>query len=436
MSEQVEFHLSPALSVTGVIDYSTTEGRKYYEKSVEQLNIEPFDCESDDLHLFVDALTERAREMGWDIPGVGITDIFHNPNDPESEYTNILSSHGTLTIQQIRTFEETHMHTDQRAAQDTHAMYRCIMNSISKSAIKRLNMWKEECTIGKFVSGNCLFKILVRESGLDTKTTATCIRTSLNNLPACMKSVGDDILKFNCHVKGLVRSLQERGERSTDLLINVTQGYMACQDKNFKRCVSWVVERDEDDPLSRLTVDQLMVKAANKHEALVQNGSWKTPDDVDRELMALRAEVSRSNRFNRHGKEQGRQVKKKWTRSDPKTSAGKHVFMSEEKWSKRPKWLKDHTRLKGDRPQVCEGITFYYCCEDTKGKCDGRWVRHKPAECNNRGKRKPYHQNKTDQHTKKPDKKNNPKKVTCKKTKSDQEAAALVIESPEESDSD
>ena len=160
MSEQVEFHLSPALTVTGVIDYSTTEGRKYYEKSVEKLNIEPFDCETDDLHLFVDALTERAREMGWDIPGVGITDIFHDPSDPGSEYTNILSSHGTLTIQQIRAFEEMYIHTDQRAAQDTHAMYRCILNSISMSAIKRLNMWKEEYTIGEFVSGNCLFKIL------------------------------------------------------------------------------------------------------------------------------------------------------------------------------------------------------------------------------------------------------------------------------------
>ena len=435
MSEQVEFHLSPALSVTGVIDYSTTEGRKYYEKSVEKLNIEPFDCETDDLHLFVDALTERAREMGWDIPGVGITDIFHDPSDPGSEYTNILSSHGTLTIQQIRAFEEMYIHTDQRAAQDTYAMYRCIMNSISKSAIKRLNMWKEEYTIGEFVSGNCLFKILVRESGLDTKTTATYIRTSLNNLPTYMNSVGDDILKFNFYVKGLVRSLQERGERSTDLLINVTQGYMTCKDKNFKRYISWVVERDEDDPLSRLTVNQLMVKAANKYKALVQNGSWKTPDDVDRELMALRAEVNRSNRSNRQSKEQGRHVNKKW--KNTKTSEGKgSYFMSDEKWSKRPKWLRDHTRLKGDRPQVYEGVTFYYCCEDTKGKCDGRWVRHKPAECNNRGKRKPHHQKQTDQHTKKPDKKHNQKKVAFKKSKSDQEAAALVIESPDDSDSD
>ena len=104
---------------------------------------------------------------------------------------------------------------------------------------------------------------------MDTKTTATYIRTSLSNLSTYMNAIGDDILKFNFYVKGLVRSLHERGERSTDLLINVTQGHMACKDKQFKRHVSNVIEKDEDKILLRLTIDQLMVKAANKHRPFV-----------------------------------------------------------------------------------------------------------------------------------------------------------------------
>jgi len=59
----VPFFLSPAQSITGIIDYSTTEGRKYYERSISKLRDELFDCE-DDLHLFIDALKERAEEMG------------------------------------------------------------------------------------------------------------------------------------------------------------------------------------------------------------------------------------------------------------------------------------------------------------------------------------------------------------------------------------
>ena len=89
----------------------------------------------DDLHLFLDALKERACEEGWEIPGVGITDIYLDPLDPDSEYVNILTNHGELTIKQVHIFEATHIKSDTHAVQDTRAMYRCIMNSISKIEI-------------------------------------------------------------------------------------------------------------------------------------------------------------------------------------------------------------------------------------------------------------------------------------------------------------
>jgi len=255
MSIPAHFHLSPAQAVTGVIDYSTPEGQKYYKRSIAKLNEDLFDCESNDLHIFLDTLKERTRKIGWDIPGVGITDILLDPLDPNSKYINILTRHGKLTLEQIRAFEAMYIDSNLHATQDMYAMYKCIMNSLSKLAIKRLALWKEDYTVNDHVSGNCLVKILVRESGLDTKTTTTYIRNSLSNLSTYMSSVGDDILKFNTYVKELVRSLQERGESSTDLLINVNKGYMACKDKQFKHYISILIERDEDDLLSTLTID-------------------------------------------------------------------------------------------------------------------------------------------------------------------------------------
>ena len=357
MNEQnleANFHLSPALAVSGIIDYSMPEGWKYYEKSIEKLNEELFDCETDDLHLFIDALKERAREMGWDIHGIGITDILLDPLNPDSGFINIFTRHGELTLEHIRAFEATYIDRNLRATQDAYAMYCCIMNSITKSAIKRVTMWKDEYTVNDHVSGNLLFKILVRESGLDTKTTAMYIRNSLGDLATYMNEVGDDILKFNTYVKGLVRSLHEHGEYSSDLLINVTKGYLACKDKQFKRYISTIIERDEDDPLSILTVDQLMVKAANKYKSSVQNGTWKAPDDVDRELMALRAEVNRSKNGKRTNQKKG------WTRKESTPASGKPTyFISPDKWAKRPKWLKTHQHpCHFDRLQVYEGVTF------------------------------------------------------------------------------
>ena len=91
-------------------------------------------------------------------------------------------------------------------------MYRCIINSITKLAIKRINIWKDKYTVYDHVSGNLLSKILVHESGLDTKTTTMYIRNSLGDLSIYINNMGNDILKFNTYVKSLVHSLHEHRE--------------------------------------------------------------------------------------------------------------------------------------------------------------------------------------------------------------------------------
>ena len=73
-------------------------------------------------------------------------------------------------------------------------------------------MWHDEHEVQEYSSGNCLFKVLCRKSGLDTKSATSFIRKSLTTLDANIKEVGGDILKFNAHVRGLVRYLTERGE--------------------------------------------------------------------------------------------------------------------------------------------------------------------------------------------------------------------------------
>ena len=50
--------MSYTLAVSEAINYSISLGYKYYEKSVEKLNEELFDCETNDLHLFIHTLKE------------------------------------------------------------------------------------------------------------------------------------------------------------------------------------------------------------------------------------------------------------------------------------------------------------------------------------------------------------------------------------------
>ena len=78
--------------------------------------------------------------MGWDIPGVSITDILLDSLNLYSEYKNILLYHSELTLEEIRTFNLTYIISRTREAQDNYTMYRCIMNSVKKNTLKRISI--------------------------------------------------------------------------------------------------------------------------------------------------------------------------------------------------------------------------------------------------------------------------------------------------------
>ena len=58
------FALTPADAVAGIIDYSTTEGRKLYTRAPSRLDEELFDCVPEGLYGFLQSLADIAREYG------------------------------------------------------------------------------------------------------------------------------------------------------------------------------------------------------------------------------------------------------------------------------------------------------------------------------------------------------------------------------------
>ena len=122
MNEAASFHLSPALAISGIINYRTKEGRDIFDKSTAPLRDEPFELKEDDLHLLLDSLKVRADEMGWNYPHIGICQILLDSEDIASESTNIIDNYGELTLEEIRTFEASYISIECRAAQDTYCM--------------------------------------------------------------------------------------------------------------------------------------------------------------------------------------------------------------------------------------------------------------------------------------------------------------------------
>jgi hypothetical protein len=125
------FALTPAIAVTGAVDFKTREGMKLFSAATCKLEEEPFDCNADGLHQFLKkTLTARAEEFGWDADD-GIFRIPIDPADPLGATESLIKHHGTIPIERIREWETQCIDGKVCPAQDAFMMHKCLMNSIS-----------------------------------------------------------------------------------------------------------------------------------------------------------------------------------------------------------------------------------------------------------------------------------------------------------------
>jgi len=114
------FALSPArLNPDEFIDYSTSAGQKLFSKVTTYLEY-TFDVEEESIQTFIETLSNRAVMAGWNS---GVTNIL------TISQKNLLSQHGTITLQEVRDDALTYVQEHNRKAQNSYQMYVCIMAS-------------------------------------------------------------------------------------------------------------------------------------------------------------------------------------------------------------------------------------------------------------------------------------------------------------------
>jgi hypothetical protein len=179
----VAFALSPAaMAIPGIIDFTSRMGKDVFRFSTKKLDEELCDCHPDGMIQFLQSLSVRALEYGWDNEVNGILQIPEDPADALSDTNNLIESYGMLTLESVRAFEASYIVALQvRPAQDTHMLCKCLMNSISKEGKSKITIWKDQHHVDGFPSGNLLVKVIVRESHLDTNATISTIRTKLSH---------------------------------------------------------------------------------------------------------------------------------------------------------------------------------------------------------------------------------------------------------------
>jgi hypothetical protein len=184
----VAFAYSPALAIQGLLDYTRSEHSKIYKSAIREVCKEPFDCEAEGLYQFLKDVQDRADEMGWSDSILNITLEVDDDGNPVQE--NLIKNYGTISLEQVVESERQYINKQEREAQDTYMLYKCLMASLSSNAKKKVSLWSNQYRIGddEVCSGVALLKIIIRESHLDTNATTNQIRTKLSSLDTYITS--------------------------------------------------------------------------------------------------------------------------------------------------------------------------------------------------------------------------------------------------------
>ena len=115
----------------GILDYTTTEGRKVYETATRALSTVGYDCDPNGLYQDLDTLLERAHIFGWLNPG-GIMWIPDSSVTATTTGQNIIEELVIINYATILSWENSYIHQPKWAAQDMNHLYHYVINYLSK----------------------------------------------------------------------------------------------------------------------------------------------------------------------------------------------------------------------------------------------------------------------------------------------------------------
>jgi hypothetical protein len=197
-----------------------------------------------------------------------------------------------------------------------------------------------------------------------TRQKTSVIRLQLTQLDEYMPQVASNILKFNRHVQELMTALHARGATTQDLLTNLFKGYKAASDKKFRL----YVEHQESDYFDGLAItpQSLMNKMSTRYKQLILQKMWDAPSEEDKKIMAMQAQI---NLY------------------EPKKSNVAKKDESKKQYANKgrtpdPDWLANNVKPDpASTVNMHKGTPWYFCCQETCGKCGGQWCKHKPTDC-------------------------------------------------------
>jgi hypothetical protein len=378
------FAREPGNQDNNFLDYNNRRDLAIYKASIESLydnTADYFDLTRDHLNLFLDLLQDRATTFGWTENVLLIDDDVQQlgQNGPG---TYFIDAHGAFSLEHIQQVERHYNAEETRTSQNSVMLARCILNSLTQHALTRVHARRNDWTLSvqvqgaevDMVCGVCLLKVILIITQQETRSTVAYLmaKLSVTGLQPIMEEVEYNIESFNDQVDTTVRALQ-RNQRVVpgDLLMNLLTVYATVPDENFQRFIQVKSDKYLDEGID-LDYPELMTSAKEKyHDLLNVKQTWRAPTAHEKELAALKAEVtSLKSKVKKSGK------------TESKKTSGKGGKTPDAPKVPRPDWMVKRIKPKDLKTtRTWNGKSYHWCCPETGGKCDGKWVTHKTSEC-------------------------------------------------------
>jgi hypothetical protein len=274
------------INASAIIDYSMAAGIKVYNTALAKLPV-TFDIMSQTANLFCDALTDRANKSGWYAGEGNILSIPDSLTPPINR--DLIREYGRLTIAEITDHVTNYINGNSRRTQNSAQMLSCIKESLSDAGKLKILSESDKWKVNGKESGVLLFKIIMQKAVVDTRATSSFFRENLTSLDSYITTIDSNIELFNQYVNINHAGLQDRGEKTDDLIINLFKAYLSVADQNF---VEYMKKKKDDynEGTTILEPETLMTHALNKYHILVQEKKWKSMSPQDEQLVALKAQ--------------------------------------------------------------------------------------------------------------------------------------------------
>jgi hypothetical protein len=284
------FALNPADLNQNFFDYTTTEGRKHFERATEPLDI-PYDGSSKGLNMFIHQVKSKASVCGW-TNSIMTMPTVANPHINLS----LLVHYGQLTLDDVHAHALTYINQPVRASQDANNLKVFLDGSLGKDLMMRVVSQQSRYTIQGVEHGPSMFRVIIGIVGIETRATIAVINATLRTLPAKMSELKGDVVMFNEYVMEQCSELTSRGRQPYDLLFLLFEAYRTIENKAF---VEYIVTKESavlDNTIADLEPRELMILAEEKYKIMVLRGEWTATSGrggttTDEHIVALKAEI-------------------------------------------------------------------------------------------------------------------------------------------------